>query len=143
MPVRICPQILDGLSVNAPIISIPVAPNVAIKSGDPLYRINIDDVIYVTNVPMETDSYITAIAKNSRMHPNSVECYNLLIGIEYSELEKYPYIILEQFTYDELAKINIGTNLSKQCKAINKASIKVLNEYSVKNLNDFGARNLR
>lgn len=142
MPVRICSQVLNGLSVNAPIVLMPVAPNITVKSGDLLYRVAINDIVYVTNVNSEENAYITDIAKNSRAYPDSVECYNLLIGIKYEELENYPYIILEQFTYDELAKINIGANLSKRCKEINKVTKRTLNQYSVKTLNEFGVRSL-
>lgn len=138
MPVRICSQVVNTFKVNAPIKEYPIVPELTVGSGDLLYFTTIDNVEYVTNVP--NGSNVGAIAINTKTYPENVSVYSLFLGVRYNELEQYPYVVLGQFTCDELSRLNISDHLSTKAEDINKVSAELLNEYSVENLQKFGVR---
>lgn len=139
MPVRICSQVVNTFKVNAPIKEYPVAPDIAVESGDLLYFTTIDEVQYVTNIAA-TGSNAAAIAIKTGVYPQNISVYSLFIGNKYEELEQYPYVVLKQFTCDELSTLSIGEHLSTNAEDINKKTSELLNEYSVENLQKFGVR---
>ena len=58
----------------------------------------------------------------------------------YESLQDLPYVVLSQFTYEELRKINPHNYLSTSCEDISKIPCDLISRYSCDNLNKFGVR---
>lgn len=74
MSVRICIPSIEGLSIGAPTKFFQVAPNTSIKSGDLLYKVIIDEIEYVTNIPI-INNICKAIAIFDGEQLDTISCY--------------------------------------------------------------------
>lgn len=96
----------------------------------------------VTNVIGDDDT-VDAIAAHSANKGETVECYVLVYRTKYKDLELYPYVVLEQFTYDELRRKKLKNYVSTATSAVVNTPCNVLDQYSCDNLDKYGVRVLQ
>ena len=71
---------------------------------------------------------------------NIIYVKNIYSNVSYESLAGIPYVVLSQFTYEELRKINPVNYLSTACEDISNVNCKTISKYSCNNLNKFGVR---
>jgi len=128
----------NNFKVNAPIVTYPVVDGITVKPGDLLKFVNISGKIHVTNI-LDGDDYVDCIAKLGNVKSNNIPVYVLIVTkLKYKDFI-FPYVILEQFTYDELRTISIKDNLDTRYATIFKHT-RILPRYNYGNLTIYGAR---
>ena len=71
---------------------------------------------------------------------NIIYVKDIYSNVSYESLAGIPYVVLSQFTYEELRKINPANYLSTSCEDVSNVSCKTISKYSCNNLNEFGVR---
>lgn len=137
MPVRVN-GIISNFSVKANLENYPVLAGCTVETGDLLKFIELDGQTYVSN-DMASDDYVEGIARFGGVEGDTVPVYVLTYRARYRDLV-FPYVVLDQFTYEELRTVMISHELSCQCADISKHTCEEISKYTCDNLNTYGVR---
>lgn len=137
MPVKVN-GIISNFKVKAELDNYPILPGNTIQTGDLLKFIELDGQTYVTN-DLKSEDYIEGIARFGNINRDIIPVYVLTYRARYRDLV-FPYVILEQFTYDKLRTKIIKNAINTKCSTLSRHLCSEISKYNCNNLNTYGAR---
>lgn len=137
MPVRVN-GIVSNFKVKANLENYPVLNGITIETGDLVKFVELDGQTCITN-ELASDDYVEGIARFGGGGDNVVPVYVLIYRARYRDLV-FPYVVLDQFTNDEIRTKLISHELSKQCSAFLLHNCAEISKYNCDNLNTYGVR---
>lgn len=140
MPIR--DNLTNTYKLQAETETYVVADGITIGRGQLIRVITVNGVEQVTNV-IGDDDLVDGATLHAASAGETVECYVFVYRTKYKDLELYPYVVLEQFTYDELRKKKLKNYVSTATSAVVNTPCNVLDQYSCDNLDKYGVRVLQ